>query len=93
MRIDKQVKAAAANAANGIHDGVDAVEGAVDTSVDSFSARLASLETQLRESGERVLANAKDLGDVASKQMRSHPLAAFGVAFVAGIAIARLLRR
>jgi ElaB/YqjD/DUF883 family membrane-anchored ribosome-binding protein len=79
VRIDNRVKARVADA--------------IDTSLDRFSARLASPETQLRESGERVLANARDLGDVAGKQMRSHPQAAFGVAFMAGIAIARLLQR
>jgi ElaB/YqjD/DUF883 family membrane-anchored ribosome-binding protein len=89
VRIESLVKGGGADADNDIDDGVDTI----DTSMNRFSARLASLKTQLRERSERVLANARDLGDVASNQMRSHPLAAFGVAFVAGIVIARLLRR
>ncbi|MDR3386082.1 MAG: hypothetical protein P4L92_03445 [Rudaea sp.] len=87
------VKDAAAEAANKIHNGVDQAEDAVDESVDAFSARLASLEAQLRDSGERLLASAKQMSGLAEKQVRTHPLAAFGVAFVAGIAVARLLRR
>ena len=93
MRTEKYIKSTAADAADKIHNGVDATEEKIDESVDAFSARLASLEAQLRASGDRLLANAKELGDVAGKQVRTHPLAAFGVAFVAGIAVARLLRR
>jgi ElaB/YqjD/DUF883 family membrane-anchored ribosome-binding protein len=93
MKAEKAVKSAAAEAAHKLHNGVNAAEENLDESVDAFSSRIASLEAQLRDTGERLLASAKDLGDVAGKQVRTHPLAAFGVAFVAGIAVARLLRR
>jgi ElaB/YqjD/DUF883 family membrane-anchored ribosome-binding protein len=93
MKAEKIVKSAAANAADKLHNGVNAAEEKVDASADAVSARLAWLEAQLRENGERLLANAKELSGAAGKQVRTHPLAAFGVAFVAGIAVARLLRR
>jgi ElaB/YqjD/DUF883 family membrane-anchored ribosome-binding protein len=93
MRTEKIIKSSAANAADKLHNGVDAAEEKVDESVDAISARLASLEAQLRENGERLLASAKEISELASQQMRTHPLAAFGVAFVAGIAVARMLRR
>jgi ElaB/YqjD/DUF883 family membrane-anchored ribosome-binding protein len=93
MTTDKIIKSTAADAAAKIHNGVDATEDKIDESVDAFSARMASLEAQLRDSGDRLLKNAKELSEAASKQMSTHPLAAFGVAFVAGIAVARLLRR
>ena len=93
MRTEKIIKSSAANAADKLHNGVDAAEEKVDESVDAISARLASLEAQLRENGERLLASAKEISGLASQQMRTHPLAAFGVAFVAGIAVARMLRR
>jgi ElaB/YqjD/DUF883 family membrane-anchored ribosome-binding protein len=93
MIVENSVKSSAAQAADRIHNGVDAAEETIDESVDGFSARLALLEAQLRDSGERLLANAKQLSDVAGKQVRTHPVAAFGVAFVAGIVVARLLRR
>lgn len=93
MGDEKQVKSAVAKAARHIHDGVDAAEKTVDDTAGRFSERLESLEAQLRESSERILANAKELGAAASQQMRSHPLATFGAAFVAGITVARLLRR
>jgi len=93
MGNERSVKSAAAEAADTIHNGVDATEDKLDESVDAVSSRLTSLEAQLRDTGERLLANAKELSETAGKQMRTHPLAAFGVAFVAGIAVARLLRR
>jgi ElaB/YqjD/DUF883 family membrane-anchored ribosome-binding protein len=93
MKSEKIIKTAAADAAAKIHNGVDQAEDTVDDSVDAFSARLELLETQLRDSGERLLASAKQMSSLAEKQVRTHPVAAFGVAFVAGIAVARLLRR
>jgi ElaB/YqjD/DUF883 family membrane-anchored ribosome-binding protein len=93
MNNERTIKSAAADVADKIHNGVNAAEDKLDESVDSVSTRLASLEAQLRDTGERLLANAKELSETAGNQMRTHPLAAFGVAFVAGIAVARLLRR
>jgi ElaB/YqjD/DUF883 family membrane-anchored ribosome-binding protein len=93
MKTENMIKAKVADAADKLHNGVDTTEEQIDASVDAFSSRLAALEAQLRDSGERLLASAKEMSGIASTQMRTHPLAAFGVAFVAGIAVARLLRR
>lgn len=93
MKTEKTIKSAAAEAAGKIHNGVDVAEDTVDASVDVASARLAALEAQLRDTGERLLASAKEISAAAGTQMRTHPLAAFGVAFVAGITVARMLRR
>lgn len=60
---------------------------------DEIRERLEALEEQLRIAGDRLLESAKTLSAVASKQMQAHPMAAFGVAFLAGITVARLLRR
>jgi ElaB/YqjD/DUF883 family membrane-anchored ribosome-binding protein len=78
MKTENIIKSKVADAADKLHNGVDATEEHLDESVDAFSALLAS---------------AKEMSGLASTQMRTHPLAAFGVAFVAGIAVARLLRR
>lgn len=93
MSSERIIKSTAADTADKIHNGVNAAEEKLDETVDAVSTRLASLEAQLRDTGERLLANAKELSHTAGNQMRTHPLAAFGVAFVAGIAVARLLRR
>lgn len=93
MRAEKQAKTTTAHVAAHLHNSIDAAEETLDESIDGFKARLMALETRLREGGERVLADARDLGGAASKRMRSHPLATFGVAFMAGVAVARMLRR
>jgi len=64
-----------------------------EEAIDEVSERLEALERQLRDAGDRLLESAKSLTDAASKQMQLHPMAAFGVAFLAGITVARLLRR
>lgn len=61
--------------------------------LDEVGERLAALEAQLRVAGERLLESARSLSGAASKQMQMHPMAAFGVAFLAGMTVARLLRR
>lgn len=93
MRTERSIKSSTADIAEKLHNGVDVAEEKLDDSVTAFSARLAGLETQLRDVGDRLLANAKELSGTAGKQMRTHPLATFGVAFAAGIVAARLLRR
>lgn len=104
MKAERTIKSAAADvsdkihngtaeAASRIHDSVDAAEERVDDAVDSLSARLASLEAKWREHGEELLESAREIGDVAGKQVRAHPVAAFGVAFVAGMVVAKLMRR
>jgi len=93
MKAERTIKDAAAEAATKIHNGVDAAEEQVDATVDTLSARLAALEAQWREHADDLLAGAREIGDVAGKQVRAHPVAAFGVAFVAGMIVAKLLRR
>ncbi len=87
------VKSAIDDAANDIHNGVDTAEQKLDDNIDALSERIAELEKQLRQTGELLLQNAKVLGGSASKQIQLHPLAAFGVAFFAGLTVAKLLRR
>lgn len=73
--------------------GINGSSGETSEDIEEISERLADLEDQLRVAGERLRDSAKVLSGVASRQMQSHPLAAFGVAFFAGIAVARILRR
>jgi len=93
MKAERTIKETAAETADKIHNGVDMAEEQVDETVSSFAARLSALEAQWREHGEELLASAREIGGVAEKQVRAHPLAAFGIAFAAGIIVAKLLRR
>ena len=53
---------------------------------------LEELEARLREAADRLTDTAKVLGSLATRQVQAHPMAAFGVAFLAGVTLARLLR-
>ena len=53
----------------------------------------AMLQEELADAGERFADGAKRISDVASEQIRAHPLAAFGVAFLIGVVATRLMRR
>jgi ElaB/YqjD/DUF883 family membrane-anchored ribosome-binding protein len=88
-----EIKETTAELATKARNGVDMAQDAVNDSVDSLSKRLRSLESIWNEYGDAIVKNAKELGSVAEKQVRSNPLAAFGIAFGAGILAARLLRR
>jgi len=77
------------------HDGEDGVRGD-DPTAQAQAAReedLADLERRLEEAADTLKESAKVMSDLASRQIRAHPLAAFGVAFFAGLTAARLLRR
>ncbi|NCT68215.1 MAG: hypothetical protein GXC76_11340 [Rhodanobacteraceae bacterium] len=52
----------------------------------------AQLEAELRSAGERFSEGARTFGAAAAEQIRQHPLAAFGIAFAAGVLVSRLLR-
>ena len=74
-------------------DKLDAAAEKIDAAAEDLNERISEIQERLKADGERLLASARELGDVISKQTRLHPLTACGVAFVAGIAVARLLRR
>lgn len=93
MTNENTVKSTVGYATDKIHHGVNTTEETIDESVNAVGARLASIETFLRDSSERLLSNAKEMSGFAEKQLRIHPLAALGVAVAAGIAVARLMRR
>lgn len=90
---ERTVKSSVDEVAAHLHNGVDAAQEKIDDNIDATAERFATLEKQLRQAGDLLLENARTLSAEATKQVRLHPLAAFGVAFVAGITVAKLLRR
>ena len=80
--MDADTETTEASNAETLHD---ADEGA--------AARFAEIESKLFQGYEDFLNGARDIGDVTSHHVRLHPLAACGFAFLAGITLARLLRR
>ncbi len=81
-------------------DTIDSVTAGADEAVRSarrFGERLrangARLQDELGDAGDRLAEGTRRIADVAAEQIRAHPLAAFGIAFAAGILATRLLRR
>lgn len=77
-QIEGDVAAAAANFANG---------------ADTLDQQSEELQNKAREFGRDLLEGARELTDKVTKQAHLRPLAVFGVAFVAGVVVARMLRR
>ena len=77
------------------------VAGDIDSANDEVSVDAAAtaedeieeLEQSLRDTADSIKETARALGELASKQIQLHPLASFGIAFVAGLTAAKLLRR
>jgi hypothetical protein len=67
-----------------------------EVSVDAFETaaeEIDELEQSLRDTTDSIKESARALGELASKQIQLHPLASFGIAFLAGLTAAKLLRR
>ena len=73
----------------------------VESNVDTGTSRPATheacacqgVEHDLRAAGTRLLDETKSLRAELAKQAEKHPLAVFGLAFAAGLLVARTLRR
>lgn len=83
-----------------IHEGADKMKAGIDEVADKLAdeaemlaSKAEMFDERLRDIGRRFLESTKGLTEEAAKQARLHPLAVFGVAFAAGIVLARALRR
>ena len=85
------VKSTVTKIDTGAHDA--AAEEVEETAAAATEDTLEQLEDQLRRTADSLKESAKSLGDLASLQIQQRPLAAIGVAFLAGLAAAKLLRR
>jgi len=88
-----ETKARIRKSAEQIESGVAAAAASLTNGADAVGEQSDELQEKLRDIGRRLLDTSKELGDEAAKQARLRPLAVFGVAFVAGIIVARVLRR
>jgi ElaB/YqjD/DUF883 family membrane-anchored ribosome-binding protein len=73
-----------------LHESAEEVEEAAAAATEDT---LGELEDQLRHAADSLKESARALGDLASLQIQQRPLAAIGVAFLAGLAAAKILRR
>lgn len=68
-------------------------EPAPAASANDDSGTCCGVEHELRAAGTRLLDETRGLRTELAKQAQQHPLAAFGLAFAAGVLVARALRR
>jgi ElaB/YqjD/DUF883 family membrane-anchored ribosome-binding protein len=93
MKTKDEFKQDVEDAAETVQDGIDVAAAKLASSAEALRAQANDLEDQLRDAGRRLLEGAKELGNTASTQTKLHPLAAVGIAFAAGVILARALRR
>lgn len=89
----KETKAQIRKSADKIERGVAAAAASLTNGADALGEQSDELQEKLRDIGRRILDTTKELSDEAAKQARLRPLAVFGIAFVAGVIVARALRR
>jgi len=89
----KEIKAKIRKRVDQIENGVAEGMSSLGDDVEASGDQPDEPQETLRDVGRRILDTTKGLGDEATRQARLHPLAVFGVAFVAGIIVARALRR
>lgn len=83
---------AGADVADAAKESVEGAQGELHRLRAKLRANGAQLESDLRDAGERLADGAKKFSEAAVEQVREHPLAAFGIAFAAGVVVSRWLR-
>ena len=78
----EHLRDAARAAAEGFRQAADGLRGAGRAATDELS-----------EAGAAAARGASDLWDQAGEAIRRNPMAAFGIAFAAGLVLSRLSRR
>jgi len=78
----EQLKDAARTAADGFRQAAEGLRDAAHAAGD-----------ELAQAGSAAARGAHDLWDQAGDAIRKNPMAAFGIAFAAGILLAKLMRR
>ena len=88
-----QVKAQIHNTAERIESGVEAAAAGIANGAEALDTQRDEMLQTLRDLGARMLESSRTLSDEAARQARLRPLAVFGTAFLAGVIVARVLRR
>jgi ElaB/YqjD/DUF883 family membrane-anchored ribosome-binding protein len=91
--VKQQLDEAADDVGSAAQESAQAANGEFHRLREKLRSNGAQLEDDLRDAGARFAEGARKFGDAAVEQVREHPLAAFGVAFAAGLVVSRWLRR
>ena len=88
-----ETKARIRKGAEYVESGVAEAAESLTNGAEALGEQSEELQEKLRDIGRRLLDTTKELSDEAAKQARLRPLAVFGIAFVAGVIVARAWRR
>jgi ElaB/YqjD/DUF883 family membrane-anchored ribosome-binding protein len=89
----EQLDDAGEEVVDAVDESIEAGKGEFYRLRDKLRDNGARLEEDLRDAGARLGEGARTLGSAIGEQVREHPLAAFGIAFVAGVIVSRAMRR
>ena len=78
---------------HGVENAADMAGQRMQDASAALGTNIEELEERLREVSDRLADAAKTMRSIASQQVHEHPVAAFGIAFLAGVAVAKLLQR
>ncbi len=90
--VKQKLDEAGTETAEAAKESMESLRGELHRLKEKLRANGAQLEDDLQDAGERFVDGAKKFGSAAAEQIREHPLAAFGVAFAAGVVLSRLFR-
>ena len=76
-----------------IESGVESAARKLSDSADTIARKSDELRDEMAEMASTLREHTKGFAGDAAKRVREHPLASFGLAFAAGILVARALRR
>ncbi len=91
--VKQQLDEAGEAVTDGARESARAAKGELHALREKLRANTAHLEDELRDAGDRFIEGTRTFRAAAVEQVREHPLAAFGIAFAAGVIVTRLLRR
>ena len=89
----KETKAKVRKIAGRVERGVQVAAAGKTNGAGALGRQRDALQDRLRNIGRKLQDSAEALTDEASRLARLRPLAVFGIAFVAGVIVARALRR
>ena len=89
--MDTTIKTAAVQ--NTAHQGIDKVTDAAHQTVDKIASAATPAADWVNENARKLKQVEQQLVSDASNYVRQHPLAAVGVAVVAGMIISKLMQR
>lgn len=89
----KEIKARIRKDSERVDAAVDVAAASLGNGAEALGEQSDAPHDRLRDISRNLLDSAKALTEEAREQARLRPLAVFGVAFVAGLIVARALRR